>query len=288
MLVFTVSCKKDDKVDPPIPPRDRGVEAERAEKVIDTFLRTHYYNYTEFETPPPNFDYVIKFDTIPQGNTELTPLIDQVDTIKVTDRVDTSVTYNLYYLKVNEGAGDSPHFADGVTANYDGRLLNLELFDSSVIPANIDLTETITGFAEAFLRFKGAGTIISNPDGTLSFEDYGIGAVFIPSGLGYYQYPPGNTGLDPYDQLIFSFQLFDSQVLDHDNDSVPSYMEDPNGNKNLLDDDTDGDGIVNYQDTDDDNDGRPTKFEVIVEEDGSVTFPDSDGDGTPDYLDKDS
>ncbi len=29
-----------------------------------------------------------------------------------------------------------------------------------------------------------------NPDGTLTFDDYGIGAVFIPSGLGYYNTPP--------------------------------------------------------------------------------------------------
>ena len=54
------------------------------------------------------------------------------------------------------------------------------------------------------------------------------------------------------------------------------------------DDDTDGDGIFNMFDGDDDNDGRPTFIEIEIDKDGNVTFPDEDGDGTPDYLDSDS
>ena len=71
---------------------------------------------------------------------------------------------------------------------------------------------------------------------------------------------------------------------DFDNDGVYDIDEDINGNGNLLDDDTDQDGIPNYQDEDDDNDGINTADEVY----GSNTNPmdqDSDGDGIPDYLD---
>lgn len=71
---------------------------------------------------------------------------------------------------------------------------------------------------------------------------------------------------------------------DFDNDGVYDMDEDINGNGNLLDDDTDQDGIPNYQDEDDDNDGINTADEVY----GSNTNPmdqDSDGDGIPDYLD---
>jgi hypothetical protein len=289
MLGVTVSCKKDDEPSPPIPPRDRGEEAVRAQAEIETFLETHFYNYEEFQNPPADFDYLVKFDTIAGDNASKTPLMDQVTSKQVKDVVDTDVTYKLYYLKVREGGGEKPHFSDFAMTNYDGRLMNLDLFDSSVVPVRFDLTEIIKGLQAAMIEFRGAeGDPIINPDGTLTFENYGVGAVFIPSGLGYYQYPPGNKGLDAYGQLIFSFQLFSSTVADHDKDGIPSYLEDRNGNQFLLDDDTDGDGVANYQDTDDDGDGRLTKYEIEIDEEGNITYPDADGDGIPDYLDKDS
>ena len=102
---------------------------------------------------------------------------------------------------------------------------------------------------------------------------------------------------------------------------MPSYLEDLDGDGEftLVSDDTDGDGIPNYVDTDDDGDGILTSNEIVIttyneatkeavknislaanevlikiieETDGtytgiSVTFTDTDGDGTPDYLDKD-
>ena len=53
--------------------------------------------------------------------------------------------------------------------------------------------------------------------------------------------------------------------------------------------DTDGDGINDHLDEDDDGDGRPTIDEINVNfNTGVVTLPDTDGDGTPDYLDADS
>ncbi|WGF92637.1 FKBP-type peptidyl-prolyl cis-trans isomerase [Aequorivita marisscotiae] len=290
MLVVTVSCKKneDDGPEPP-PPRDRSVEATRAQDEIETFLKTHFYNYEDFQTDPENFK--IKFDTIAGDNAGKTPLFEQVDFIEVADVIDTDVTYKLYYLNVREGGGDKPHFSDYTINTYEGRLMNLDLFDSSVIPVRFSLVDSpttsgiIRGLQQAIIQFKGAANVISNPDGTLSFEDFGIGAVFIPSGLGYYNYPPATGGLNAYDQLIFSFELFDSEVADHDNDGIPSYMEDLSGNGYLMDEDTDGDGIPNYLDDDDDGDGRLTKYEIEIDGDGNITFPDTNGNGTPDYLD---
>lgn len=292
ILAVTVSCKKDDPNGPdPIPPRDRGTEALRAEKVIDTFLRTHFYNYEEFEADPENFR--LRFDTIAGENASKTPLINQVDVKEVQDMIDTDVTYKLYYLNVRQGGGEKPNFSDYTINTYDGRLMNLDLFDSSVVPVRFNLVDTqatagiIRGLQQAIIEFNGAENIISNPDGTLTFENYGIGAVFIPSGLAYYQYPPGAGGLGAYDQLIFSFELFESEIADHDNDGIPSYMEDLNNNGYLLDDDTDG-SAPNYLDEDDDNDGRRTEFEIEIDAEGNITFPDVDGDGIPDYLDSDS
>ena len=290
ILAVTVSCKKDDD-DGPIgpPPRDRGEEAIRAQDSIEKFLQTHYYNYWEFQSDPDNFK--LRFGKIETENDTVVPLIDQVVSKEVRDVVDNSVVYKLYYLEVRKGGGETPHFSDYTTNTYDGRLMNLDLFDSSVIPVRFSLVESpgsqviIRGLQQAMIEFKGASNIISNPDGTLTFENYGIGAVFIPSGLAYFNFgAPG--GLDPYEQVIFSFELFESEVADHDNDGIPSYMEDINNldYQYLMDDDTDGDGIPNYLDDDDDGDGRLTKFEIEIIN-GVLTFPDTNGNGTPDYLD---
>lgn len=289
MLVVTVSCKKDDDEEViTIPPRDRGEEAIRAQAEIEEFLETHFYNYDEFEADPASFK--IKFDTIAGDNATKTKLIDQVDFLEIDDIYDADVTYKLYYLNVRVGGGDMPHFSDYTINTYDGRLMNLELFDSSVIPIRFNLVDTqttsgiIRGLQQAIIKFRGAASVTTNPDGTLSFVDFGIGAVFIPSGLAYYQYG-ASGGLEEYEQVIFSFELFSSEIADHDNDGIPSYMEDLTDNDYLLDDDTDGDGVANYLDTDDDGDGRLTKFEIEIDDNGVITFPDSNGDGIPDYLD---
>lgn len=290
LFAITVSCKKDDDDQPPpVPPRDRGPEAVRGQTEIETFLETHFYNYENFENDPENFKLV--FDTIAGDNASKTPLMEQVSFKLVKDVVDTSVEYKLYYLKVREGMGDRPHFSDFTTNTYEGRTLTLDMFDSAVTPVRFNLVDDkttpgiIRGLQMALIEFKGASNVTSNPDGTLSFEDFGIGAVFIPSGLGYYQYPPASSGIKAYDQLVFSFELFSREIADHDGDGIPSYMEDLNNNLNLMDDDTDGDGVPNYLDTDDDGDRRLTRDEIIINEDGSLEFPDKNGNDVPDYLD---
>jgi hypothetical protein len=71
---------------------------------------------------------------------------------------------------------------------------------------------------------------------------------------------------------------------DDDNDGVPNVFEDFDNDGDLMDDDTDLDGIPNYLDNDDDGDGVLTQFEV-VDTDGNPV--DTDGDGNVDYLDND-
>lgn len=287
MFAVTVSCNKDDDRPTPTPPRDRGEEAIRAQAEIEAFLETHFYNYEDFQADPENFK--IKFDTIAGDNLDKTPLMQQVSSKEVIDAADKTLKYKLYFLKVREGEGETPHFSDYTTNTYEGRLMNLELFDNSVIPVRFGLVDgpnspgIIRGFQQAIIEFKGAGNIISNPDGTLTFEDYGIGAVFVPSGLAYFNFPQG-ADISAYDQLIFSFELFASEIADHDGDGIPSYMEDLNGNQILTDDDTDGNGVPNYLDNDDDGDGRLTEHEIEIIN-GEIFFPDTNGNGTPDYLD---
>jgi hypothetical protein len=88
-----------------------------------------------------------------------------------------------------------------------------------------------------------------------------------------------------------------------DNDGVPPEREDINNNGDLFDDDSDGDGIPNFLDTDDDNDNVVTAIEaeaaldengnVITDSNGDVVYVNTDGDvdnegnEIPDYLDDD-
>jgi len=79
-------------------------------------------------------------------------------------------------------------------------------------------------------------------------------------------------------------QMSCTDLADTDGDNVFDINEDLNGNNNLDDDDTDGDGIPNYQDEDDDGDGVNTADEDY-DNDGNPMNEDSDGDQIPDYLD---
>lgn len=295
-FLLMLSCGNDDDNAQFIPARDRGEEAPASTAIIEEYLETHFYNYEEFENPPEGFDFKIKFDTIAGDNASKTPLMEQVSSKQVQDRVDLDVFYTLYYLNVREGGGDSPTFGDNATLTYEGTFINkevsnadyTEVFDSSVVPITFDLTSVVNGFQDGVIEFNGATEVISNPDGTLSFEDYGIGAVFIPSGLGYYVSTPVGGSIPVYAQLIFTFQLYQKSEGDQDNDGILTINEDLNGNGLEEDDDTDSDGLPNFFDADDDNDGRPTSEEIIVNPDGSISFPDEDGDGIVDYLDPDS
>lgn len=298
LLVFAAvigACKKDDggMQTIVIPLLERADEAENAEEDIVEFLETHFYNYEEFAAPPAGFDFRIRIDTLDGDNVDKIPLIDQVSIKEVPDRVEDDLMYNLYFLNVLQGGGDPVRHPDQVTVSYAGfDVANNEVFDSSISPVDFDLTEVVDGFQDGLVEFNTATGFEINPDGTVAFQNFGVGAVFIPSGLGYFNTEPRDINniklLDAYAQMYFTFQVYFTEELDHDNDNVPSYIEDVNGNGIEEDDDTDDDESPNYFDVDDDGDGIFTREEVIVESDGSITYPDTDGDGIPDYLDPDN
>ncbi len=297
LLPFS-ACNNDDDGTPDnfIPARDRNEEAPAAQAIIEEYLETHFYNYEDFQNPPADFDYMIKFDTIAGDNAGKTPLIDQVTFKMVPDRIEENLEYKLYYLSVDTGDGETIQFPDVATVSYEGTYINKEtslvpytkIFDSSVVPVSFDLTAVVNGFQDGLTGFKTATGFVTNPDGTISFENFGIGAVFIPAGLGYYVNPPSNSSIPVYANLIFAFQVYDRAEGDQDADGIPSVVEDLNGNGIEEDDDTDEDTLPNYIDPDDDNDGRPTSDEIEIDEDGNITYPDVDNDGIPDYLDEDS
>ncbi|MEJ2585864.1 MAG: hypothetical protein P8Z38_12825 [Robiginitalea sp.] len=311
-IFFTIGllsgCGNDDGLDVEvIPPRDLAEVAAENDADLREYLQTHFYNYEDFSTPPADFDYKIVFDTIAGENAGKIPLIDQVASLQINvtneelglaDQPDQ--LHTLYYLIAREGAENSPTVADSAFVTYRGSLLDGRDFDGSFTePIWFDLgriqgpLQGARGFTEAMPFFKAAGIITVNPDGTISSLDGGVGAMFMPSGLGYFNAPP-SSAIPSYSPLIFRIELFSVEESDHDGDGIPSIQEDLNGNGYLYDDNTDEETEretpgaplrANFLDQDDDGDFTPTREEIIINPDGSITFPDTNGNGIPDYLD---
>ncbi|PRP65805.1 FKBP-type peptidyl-prolyl cis-trans isomerase [Nonlabens agnitus] len=298
IAAILISCGSDDD-DVTIEIRDPQEVYEEDLAEITTFLQTHFYNQDEFENTPDGEDFQIVFDTIAGDNSDRIPLSEQV-TSRTLRRDD--IDYQVFVLNVRQGSGDrQPTFADSTLVTYTGSLLNGSVFDTSVNPVWLDLPGSSTtfgvvdGFAAGIEGFNDATTTIANPDGTVSFRNGGIGAMFIPSGLGYFSSSP--VGIPPYSPLIFTFQLRRVKFTDHDGDGILSIYEDLNGDKDLRSagflDNTDRDfnqnrlPLYNYIDRDDDGDGILTKDEnPDPNGDGNPNDAlDTDGDGIPDYLD---
>ncbi|WP_029033310.1 FKBP-type peptidyl-prolyl cis-trans isomerase [Salinimicrobium terrae] len=284
--VFLFSCDKDDDTPEVVPPRDRGEQELTDQAALEEYLDTHFYNYEEFENPPADFDYNIEIDTINADNTDKTPL--SQSPLLETKKFDyEGVEYTYYVLKVREGASEQsqPKFSDSTFVSYEGSFLNRDVFETSNYPTWHDLTRRLTGFAQALTEFRGASGFDVLPDNTVEWNnDYGIGAMFLPSGLGYFN--TYQEGIPTYSPLVFTFDLYRVNEADHDNDGIPSWREDLDEDELVFNDDTDGDRIPNFLDPDDDGDFIPT-LEEISDEDGNIIFPypDADEDGTPDYLD---
>lgn len=291
ILCFT-SCKKDDDSLEVPPPRDRTKQQAADKDSLLNYLSTHYYNSSLFDTPG-NYTYDdIDIDELPtdiDGNyldlpdpDNQTLLIDAIETF-TTEYND--VEYEYYLLRLNQGGGDAPYPSNTVNINYFGGFFDGEDFDTTVNAVSLDLLSLIQAWRIALPNFGTATDIIDNGDGTFSYNDYGLGVMFIPSGLAYFNRPP--LGVPQYENLIFKFELYTTEANDHDDDLILSYIEDLNGNGDVLDDDTDNDKIPNAFDADDDGDDILTRHEDL-DNDGDPTNDDTDGDGIPNYLDSDT
>ena len=301
-------CGNDDGLDVEVvPPRDLDEVAVENDAEIREYLQTHFYNYEEFENPPVGFDFKMVIDTVAGENADKIPLIDQVGSIQITvtsaelglmDQPD--VDHTLYYLIAREGMEEAPTVADSTFLTYRGQLLNNRDFDGSFEqPIWFDLAriqgplQGARGFTEGMPFFNASSGITTNPDGTVASIDGGVGMIVMPSGLGYFNAAPTNA-IPNYSSLIFFVELFSLEETDHDGDGIPSIQEDLNGDGYLYNDNTNEQqeretigGVlrVNFLDPDDDGDEVPTRDEIIINPDGSLEFPDSNGNGTPDYLD---
>ena len=105
--------------------------------------------------------------------------------------------------------------------------------------------------------------------------------------------PPSNLQISDDQSSNSGDFTITTTFLEDDEDGIPADMEDLNGNGDLYDDDTDGDGLPNFMDEDDDGDNVLTVTELIDydeddDDDNPLTDPqDTDNDGVPNYLDID-
>jgi hypothetical protein len=282
-----VSCTKDDSGSQPL--RDFADQYIKDLANIETFMKTHYM--TVVNNPGATDDQDVTFTIIPEGGTQVSiwdqttyPIQSRNVTVKQND---VEITYKIYYIKLREGSGPnskSPCNVDRVLTAYKGEyvfekveeddegnevktIISNEFETNSNPQSYFNLTGVIRGWSEIFPLFK-TGSYAGNNDGTISYNDFGSGIMFIPSGLGYFGNP--TAGIPAYSPLIFNFKLYEIERVDQDGDGIYSFEEDLNGDgylyrleKDVVNpDDTDGDEIPDFLDTDDDGDFFTTKSET--------------------------
>ena len=102
----------------------------------------------------------------------------------------------LQYKVLEEGDGESPSAENIVRVNYEGRLLDGEVFDSSYDrgqPAEFPLNQVIPGWTEGVQLMREGAT----------YEFY------IPSELAYGARPPQGSPIGPNETLIFKVELLE-------------------------------------------------------------------------------
>jgi hypothetical protein len=308
------SCSKNNDSAEITPPREYPVQYATDITDIEEYLNTYYITVTDNPGAPNDQD--VEFTKIPAGGTQpsIMSYKDKTTFPKLLSR-DVKlhdITYKLYYLVLREGTGVSPSNVDNVLTSYNGGYLEQTVnasvttltktqFEEVQHPQQmLNLFSVIRGWKEIFPQFR-TGSYTTKEDGTVSYRDFGAGIMFIPSGLGYYA--SGSAAIPAYAPLVFSFKLYEIQRVDHEYnsannsptpDGILSYQEDLDGDGYLWTagelpagavnpDDSDGDGIPNFLDVDDDGDGYGTRSE-ITKADGTImafdAIPSCDGNTT--------
>jgi hypothetical protein len=282
LSIFIVSCTKSDNTTVSL--RDYSEQYNKDIALIEQFLQTHYIEVINH----PGFtdDQDVTYLEIPDGGSQ-TSIWNSPDLVTDFTVDQNDITYKVYYLKLRQGSvatSMSPCNVDKVLTAYRGEYLytvketveGVEVdrlkhvqFEESINPQTyFNLTSVIKGWSEVFPKFT-TGTYSANVDGTITFNDFGAGVMFLPSGLAYYA--NSTASIPAYSPLVFSFKLYEIQRNDQDGDGIDSYLEDINGDGYVRilgsgvvnPDDTDGDEIPDFLDVDDDADTFKTKIEIL-------------------------
>ncbi|TBX65762.1 FKBP-type peptidylprolyl isomerase [Flavobacterium silvisoli] len=328
--LLVVSCSKSDSSSEPL--RDYTEQYTKDIANIETFMKTHYM--TVVNNPNGEDDLDVTFTKITATNNQVSiwdqtqyPIRTREITVKQNN---VDVAYKIYYIplrgEVNRSSSPAADLAkapcnvDQVLAAYRGEYIYngsegiiSKQFEESKNPETFFnlYGGVIRGWSEVFPNFR-AGSYAENPDGTVSFSDFGAGIMFLPSGLAYFSGTGSQGGAFPsYSPLIFSFKLIEIKRNDQDKDGIPSYLEDLDNDGYVATlatgvanpDNSDGvavlmpngkytktDEIPDFLDVDDDNDEVMTKIEIKNPLTG-IAYPFADiptcggGNGKKKYLD---
>lgn len=285
LAISAANCKKSDDDVAIVPLRDRAEVYSEDKIKIEEYLKNNYIkvvgdditldSITDKNTQVSIWDQKqFELKSVKIKNDTWTPILVNNTTFKYAKLID-DVEYTLYYLVLNEGGGESAITIDSTYTTYKALNLKNKVLDQNrignwgtyppvpqgLMPA-VARTDYRSGYRQATTLMKTATNITQNPDGTFTYENPGRVIAFVPSGLGYFS---TTTAGEAYACLIFDITLISKQSRDHDRDGIPSIHEDLNGNGDYFDDDTDGDGVPNFMDVDDDADGHLTRDEITYE-----------------------
>lgn len=277
-------CRPDDDASV-APPRDYQTQYNVEAANIENFLKTHRYTGGLGQGSFTNAE----FEEVPSEDPQS---IWNSPNLRYRMVTQNEVEYKLYYLMLNPGAGAHPCNVDSVLSAYQGLYIydNIDSQTDDLTPVQFEmnnfpqdllsLESTIRGWGEIMPQFGTAGSVTNVPGEPQSYEDFGAGIMFIPSGLGYYNVYTGT--IPSYSTLIFKFKLYALERADQDGDGIPSWLEDVEPEPGVTDpqdpmaarymyyysdqvtDDTDGDGIPDYRDVDDDGDNILTRVETRI------------------------
>lgn len=121
-----------------------------------------------------------------------------------------TTTSGLQYKVITEGSGNAPKATDTVVVNYEGKLIDGTVFDSSYergMPAQIPLNGVIKGWTEGIQLMK--------PGAKYEF--------YIPSALAYGE--QGNQNITPNSVLIFTVELLNDAQIKEAEAKVKQMME---------------------------------------------------------------
>lgn len=263
LCFLVLACKKDDSPEI-VPPRPHAeVYAEDLVK-IEEYLKTHSLHFETGAMDDGDLN-VREFSIVPLDATHTVSVWDQTEYPLLNKIVKIyGVDFKVYYLKLDgkgdtDADGEKPAGFDNIFFSYRGTLLDGTQFDYAPNPVAYDMFGLIKGWQYIMTEFRAGYFDAPDTDGTLNPRDYGSGVMFLPSGLGYYN--NGAPNIPGYSPLVFAFNLYDVTHLDHDSDEIEDRYEYVfNEDGTLID--TDGDGIKDVFDVDDDNDGHTTKLEI--------------------------
>jgi FKBP-type peptidyl-prolyl cis-trans isomerase FkpA len=171
-------------------------------------------------------------------------LYDDTSKLKTMNVIDNDIEHTLYIYVIEEGqpapVKGNPTVMDSVYVKYSGRaFINAELQTSNFEINNtgiwFTLSSVIKGWKHGFTKLLGGelkkeanGDVFNGP---ITYLNTGKGFLVIPSGLAYTSSNANNYTNTLVDtNLIFFVELLDIvEDTDHDNDGVPSILEDANG-----------------------------------------------------------